>query len=164
PHRPRDPPPARLRPRRARGARRDVRSPGHAARAVACRAGQCLRMAFSDVWLFVSATLLVLLAGLFSAADAALGGFSHARAEELRDERRPGARQLVELLEDSSRSLNTALLLRLACETAAIVLVALWVHDQFDGNFWPTFLTAAGAMLVVSFVVIGVAPRTLGRQ
>jgi CBS domain containing-hemolysin-like protein len=34
----------------------------------------------------------------------------------------------------------------------------------YDGSVWPTILTAAGVMLVVSFVAIGVAPRTLGRQ
>ena len=40
-------------------------------------------MSSADVWLLVSAAALVLLAGLFSAADAALGSFSQARAAEL---------------------------------------------------------------------------------
>jgi CBS domain containing-hemolysin-like protein len=108
--------------------------------------------------------LLVLLAGLFSAADAALAGFSHARAEELAEAGRPGSRRLVRILDDPPRYLNTALLIRLLCETAAIVLVALWIHDLYDGDFWPAYLTTVGAMLLVSFVAIGVAPRTLGRQ
>ncbi|WP_107706082.1 hemolysin family protein [Nocardioides allogilvus] len=117
-----------------------------------------------DLWLLLVAALLVLLAGLFSAADAALAGFSHARAEELEDEGRPGSRRLVRILDDPARYLNTALLIRLLCETAAIVLVALWIHDLYDGDFWPAYLTAVGSMLLVSFVAIGVAPRTLGRQ
>ena len=121
-------------------------------------------MTGNDLGLLLSASLLVLLAGIFSAAEAALAGFSRARAEELLAEGRSGARRLVQLLDDPARFLNTALLLRLLCEIAAIVLVALWVHDGFDGDFWPAYLTAVGAMLVVSFVVIGVAPRTLGRQ
>ncbi|WP_297735009.1 hemolysin family protein [Nocardioides sp.] len=104
------------------------------------------------------------LAGLFSAADASLAGFSHARAEELAEEGRPGSRRLVRILGDPARYLNTALLLRLLCETAAIVLVALWIHDLYDGDFWPAYLTAVAAMLLISFVAIGVAPRTLGRQ
>ena len=115
-------------------------------------------------WLFAAAIVLVVLAGLFSAADAALAGFSKARAEEIRAQQRPGSRALVHLLDDPARALNTALLLRLLCETAAIVLVALWVHDQFDGDFWPTLLSTTGVMLLVSFVVVGVAPRTIGRQ
>jgi len=116
------------------------------------------------VSLLLSAGLLVVVAGAFSAVDAALGGFSRARAEELADDKRPGSRWLLRLLDDPPRYLNTALLLRLACEISAIVLVAQWVHDRYHGAFWPAFLTTVGTMLVVSFIVIGVAPRTLGRQ
>ena len=49
--------------------------------------------------------------------------FSRARAEELVAEGRPGAKRLTVLLDDRARYLNTALLLRLLCEIAAIVLV-----------------------------------------
>jgi CBS domain containing-hemolysin-like protein len=117
-----------------------------------------------DVWLLLAAAALVLLAGLFSAADAAIGSFSRARAEELVDEGRPGARRLVALLDDLSRYLNTALLLRLLCEISAIALVTLQAYDVYDGAWWPTMLTTIGVMLVISFVAIGVAPRTVGRQ
>ena len=117
-----------------------------------------------DVWLLTSAAALVLLAGIFSAADAALSSYSAARADELLDEGKPGAKRLVEMLEDAPRYLNTALLLRLLCEVAAIVLVAGLVRDAYDGAFWSSAVTTIAIMLVVSFVVIGVAPRTVGRQ
>jgi CBS domain containing-hemolysin-like protein len=117
-----------------------------------------------DVWLLLAAAALVLLAGLFSAADAAIGSFSRARAEELLDDGRPGARRLVALLDDLPRYLNTALLLRLLCEISAIALVTLQAYDIYDGAWWPTMLTTIGVMLVISFVAIGVAPRTVGRQ
>jgi CBS domain containing-hemolysin-like protein len=117
-----------------------------------------------DVWLLIAAATLVLLAGLFSAADAALSSYSRARAEELAGEGRPGAKRLVALLDDAPRNLNTALLLRLLCEIAAIVLVTQLVREVWDGRFWQAAGTSIGVMLVVSFVVIGVAPRTLGRQ
>jgi CBS domain containing-hemolysin-like protein len=110
------------------------------------------------------AAALVVLAGVFSAADAALTSYSRARAEELVGEERAGAKRLVALLDDRARYLNTAILLRLLCETGAAVLLTLVVLRWYDGSVWPTILTAAGVMLVVSFVVIGVAPRTLGRQ
>jgi CBS domain containing-hemolysin-like protein len=112
----------------------------------------------------VIAAVLVVLAGVFSAADAALTTYSRARAEELVGEGRAGAKRLVALLDDRARYLNTAILLRLLCETGAAVLLTLVVLRWFDGSVWPTILTAVGVMLVVSFVVIGVAPRTLGRQ
>jgi len=112
----------------------------------------------------VTAAVLVVLAGVFSAAEAALTTYSRARAEELVGEGRPGAKRLVALLDDRARYLNTAILLRLLCETGAAVLLTLVVLRWYDGSVWPTILTAAGVMLVVSFVAIGVAPRTLGRQ
>ncbi|QBR91634.1 hemolysin family protein [Nocardioides euryhalodurans] len=121
-------------------------------------------MTSSDVWLLTAAASLVILAGVFSAADAALSSFSRARAEELAGEGRTGARPLVRLLDDPARFLNTALLLRLACEISAIVIVTQLVRDAFDGAFWSAAITSIAVMLVVSFVVIGVAPRTLGRQ
>ena len=112
----------------------------------------------------VTAAVLVVLAGVFSAAEAALTTYSRARAEELVGEGRPGAKRLVALLDDRARYLNTAILLRLLCETGAAVLLTLVVLRWYDGSVWPTILTSAGVMLVVSFVAIGVAPRTLGRQ
>ena len=112
----------------------------------------------------VLAALLVVLAGVFSAADAALATYSRARAEELVGEGRAGSRHLVTLLDDRARYLNTALLLRMLCETSAVVLVTLEILRWYDGQRWATILTTVGIMLVVSFVVIGVAPRTLGRQ
>jgi len=114
--------------------------------------------------IIVLAAALVVLAGLFSAADAALTSFSRARAEELLAQGRPGSRRLVTMLADRAPYLNTAILLRLLCEISAIVLVTREVMTAFDGSWWPAALTTIGVMLVVSFVVIGVAPRTLGRQ
>jgi len=120
-------------------------------------------MESADLWQLAAAGALVVLAGLFSAADAALSSFSHARAEEIAEEGRAGANQLLRILGDPPRYLNTTLLLRLACEIAAIVLVTLVVADLVNG-WWPAVLTSVAVMLVVSFVVVGVAPRTVGRQ
>ncbi len=117
-----------------------------------------------ELGLPLEAAVLVVLAGIFSAADAALASFSHARAEELLAEGRTGSRRLVSLLDDPSRYLNTALLLRMLCEIAATVLVTRWLHGIYGGAWWPTALSTIASMLVLSFVVIGVAPRTLGRQ
>jgi CBS domain containing-hemolysin-like protein len=107
---------------------------------------------------------LVLVAGLLSAAEAALGGFSRARAEELDDEHRPGARRVLKILEDPPRYLNTALFLRLFAETGAVVLATLMIQEALGRGRWAVVLVSVGIMLVVSFVVIGVGPRTLGRQ
>ncbi len=116
-----------------------------------------------DLWMLVAAVVLSLIAGFFASADAALSSFSRARAAELVTEQRPGAPRLQRITDDPARFLNTVLLLRMVAETTSIVLVALVVADAFGGT-WQRVLLAAGVMVVVSYVAIGVAPRTLGRQ
>jgi CBS domain containing-hemolysin-like protein len=95
--------------------------------------------------------------------EAALSTFSRARAEGLAREGRRNVQKLQRLVGDPSPALNTALLLRMAAEITAVVLVTI-VGANFFPARWQTLLVTAGAMLVVSYVVIGVAPRTLGRQ
>jgi len=107
---------------------------------------------------------LVVLAGLLSAAEAALAGFSRARAEGLAADARPGARRVLTILDDPPRYLNTTLFLRLLAETTAVVLATLMVQAAVGEGRWLVVVVAVAIMLVVSFVVIGVAPRTLGRQ
>ncbi|MGO4256806.1 hemolysin family protein [Marmoricola sp. RAF53] len=107
---------------------------------------------------------LVLVAGLLSAAEAALAGFSRARAEELLEENRPGSRRVLRILEDPPRYLNATLFLRLLAETFAIVLATLLIQDAVDAGSWVVVVVSVAVMLVVSFVFIGVGPRTLGRQ
>jgi CBS domain containing-hemolysin-like protein len=107
---------------------------------------------------------LVLVAGLLSAAEAALAGFSRARAEELDDSGRPGARRVLKILDDPPRYLNTALFLRLLTETGAIVLATLMIQNALGSGRWLVVVVSVAVMLVVSFVLIGVGPRTLGRQ
>lgn len=121
-------------------------------------------MIAGSLWPLATAAVLVVLAGLFAAADAAIAGFSRARAQELLQEGRGGAQRLVVVLEDAPRHLNTALLLQLLCEIAAIVVVTLHIDERVDASWWTRAGLAVGVMLVVTFVVIGVAPRTVGRQ
>lgn len=121
-------------------------------------------MIAGSIWPLAAAAVLVVLAGLFAAADAALAGFSKARAVEMVGEGRGGAQRLVAVLDDAPRHLNTALLLQLLCEIAAIVVVTLYIDDRLDASWWARAGLALAVMLVVSFVVIGVAPRTVGRQ
>ncbi|MFL6172475.1 MAG: hemolysin family protein, partial [Marmoricola sp.] len=107
---------------------------------------------------------LVLVAGLLTAVEAALAGFSRARAEGLAHESKPGAKRLLVILDDPPRYLNTVLFLRLLAELMAVVLVTLMVSGSVGHAGWATVFITLGIMLLVSFVVIGVGPRTLGRQ
>jgi magnesium and cobalt exporter, CNNM family len=117
----------------------------------------------SELTLLVLAAGLVVLAGLFAMTDAALNVVSAARAAELAREGVRGARALRMIAADPARHVNLLLLLRLVCELTATTLVAVLALDTF-ARPWAAALVTAGAMTVVSFVVVGVGPRTIGRQ
>jgi CBS domain containing-hemolysin-like protein len=120
-------------------------------------------MITTDLWALVLAAALVVVAGMIASGEAALSSFSTARVDALVREGRAGAGRLRDLLSDAPRYLNTALLLRLGCEITATVLVAKIAFD-YIATTWVAVVVAAAVMVVVSYVVIGVAPRTLGRQ
>ncbi|MFI9813644.1 hemolysin family protein [Saccharothrix variisporea] len=113
--------------------------------------------------LLVLAVALVLAAGMFAGADAALGTVSRARVEALQRQGRAGAKQLIVVLADRPRHVNLLLLLRLGCELSATVLVTV-VCLRLIGTGWVAVLVAGLSMLVVSYVLVGVGPRTIGRQ
>ncbi|TFV89016.1 HlyC/CorC family transporter [Blastococcus sp. CT_GayMR20] len=120
-------------------------------------------MSSGEITMLVVAILLVPLAGLFGAMDAAIQRVSKARVEEMRRDGVKRAGALEEVVEERARHVALLLLLRIVCEMLAAVLVTVLFYDLW-GNSWKTVLTAAGVMIVVSYVLVGVGPRTLGRQ
>jgi CBS domain containing-hemolysin-like protein len=113
--------------------------------------------------LLVLALVGVLAAGVFACADAAIGTVSRARVAELVRDGRLGARQLAVVVADRPRHINLLLLLRLVCELTATVLVTVVCLRLLEPD-WAAVLVAAVAMVVVSYVLVGVGPRTVGRQ
>ncbi|MGI9063754.1 MAG: CNNM domain-containing protein, partial [Pseudonocardiaceae bacterium] len=120
-------------------------------------------MTSGDVTSLVIAAALVLVAAVLASAEAALSSMSRVRAEHLQREGRSGAARLTSIVGDAPRYLNTALLVRIVCEITAIVLVTLVAVDLLE-PMWLQVLTAVGVMVVVSYVAVGVGPRTIGRQ
>ncbi|MGZ4508181.1 MAG: hemolysin family protein [Blastococcus sp.] len=111
----------------------------------------------------VIALCLIPLAGLFGAMDAALQRVSKARVEEMRREGVKHAAVLEKVVADRARHVALLLLLRIVCESLATVLITVVLYGVW-GSGWQTVVTAAGVMIVVSYVLVGVGPRTLGRQ
>jgi magnesium and cobalt exporter, CNNM family len=115
-------------------------------------------------WLFLGmAFVLVVIAAFMNAAEAALSSFSKVRADRLVADGRTGAIKLRKIVEDPPRYLNTELFVRSMVEISAIVMVAKVVFPLV-GTVWLAGLITAGTMFIISFVLWGVAPRTLGRQ
>ncbi len=119
-------------------------------------------MTATDVLPLVAAVGFVLLAGLLGGLDAALSRISRVRVEELVREERPGALRLQSVMADPPRSLNLLLLLRVVCELSATAVVVSYFVDRVDGS--KAVVIAVAVMTVVSYVLVGVAPRTIGRQ
>ncbi len=113
--------------------------------------------------LVLLAVVLVVLAGVFAAAETAILRTSRADAARLVAEGRRGAPALSGLLASQVVSVNVAIFLRVTCEAAAAVCVALIV-DALVQRWWAVLLVATAVMAALSYVVVGVSPRTLARQ
>ena len=114
--------------------------------------------------LFITlAIVLVVLAGVFAAAETALARVGRSDATRLVAEGRRGAAALAVLVEGGASSLNVAIFLRVTCEAAAAVCVALAV-DVFVQRWWAVLLVATAVVAAASYVVVGVSPRTIARQ
>jgi CBS domain containing-hemolysin-like protein len=120
-------------------------------------------MTAMDGWLLGVAAALVVLASVLASAEAALARVSRSRAAELAERDGRPAQRLQTVLGEPVRYLNVLLLLRVAAELTATVLVAVVAADGLGGN-WQAILLAAGVMTVVDYVLVGVAARTIGRQ
>ena len=110
----------------------------------------------------LGAVALIFFGGLFAAIDAAISTVSIARVDELVRDERPGAVRLARVIHERPRYINLVVLLRIACEITATALLVDYLYEHL-GLDWG-LIAAAAIMVVVSFVVIGVGPRTLGRQ
>ena len=116
-----------------------------------------------DVVATVVAICLVPLGGALACVDAALARISVARVDEMVREGRGGAKRLALIITDRVRYTNLLLLLRVTCELTATVLLTIVARAEF-GARWPVPALTVAVMDVVSYVLVGVGPRTLGRQ
>jgi CBS domain containing-hemolysin-like protein len=116
-------------------------------------------------WLLVAALALVLLAGWCASAETALLRVSRAGAKELG--RSPGedGGPLQVVLGEISRYLSVLVLVRVAAEITATVLVtAVLVHWVAHSPDWRAYLIAAAVMTVASYLIAAVIPRRVGRR
>ncbi|MCB5164800.1 hemolysin family protein [Streptomyces bambusae] len=117
----------------------------------------------SAAQLIAGAVALVIVAWLAACAEAGIARVSVFRAEEAVRSGRRGSAKLLQVASDPTRYLNVALLVRVFCEMAAGVLVTYVCLDEFGEN-WTALVVAIAVMVLVSYVAVGVSPRTIGRQ
>jgi CBS domain containing-hemolysin-like protein len=124
-----------------------------------------------NLWLLLLAIALIVLSGLLIAAETAIARVSRSRIDELRkdgngNEKR--AELLLAVLGDRPRYVNVLFLLSTIANVTSVILigyVAVRALTSSDGwSVWLSLVVVIAAMVVVAYVGLGVAPRTLGRQ
>lgn len=116
----------------------------------------------TEFLLLFAAVLLVALGGLMAALDAALGVTSRLDVAELSLTGRNRS-ALAKIAGDPEAHGNAVVFIRILAETTAAVLVTVAFTLLFD-NIWWAMLAAAVLMSIVSFVLVGASPRSVGRQ
>ena len=106
---------------------------------------------------------LLLFAGFLAGSESAINSISRVFVEELESKSSKRAAWVQRVLSEPARYLNVVLFVRKAAELGATVIVAEALIDQFE-SLAMAMSISVGVMLVLSFVVVGVGPRTLGKQ
>ena len=111
----------------------------------------------------VIAFLLVALASVLVAAETALTRVSRSTIELLKKDGNRLAAILFKMLDHRAKYVNALLFAHLSLSTISIVLVTDTLSTLIGPNLTSVF--AAGfSMVVVGYIFLGVAPKTLGRQ
>ncbi|MDQ5973926.1 MAG: magnesium and cobalt exporter, family [Actinomycetota bacterium] len=122
----------------------------------------------SELLQLVLAAILVAVAMLLVMAETAIGRVSRSQIEDVVREDAKRADRLLAVIHDRARYVNVLLFLSTIATVTATVLVGYVSVDrlvvQSDGSPALAMLVAVAVMVTVSYVVLGVAARTLGRQ
>jgi CBS domain containing-hemolysin-like protein len=113
--------------------------------------------------LVVVALVATVLAFVLVLVESAISTTSRVAAEAAEEQGRRGAAPLRAILADSSGYVAVLAFVRAIAEATAAVVVAVGVTEAIEGTIEP-IVVAIAIMVVVSFALVGVSPRTLGRQ
>ena len=113
--------------------------------------------------MIIGAVVAIVAAFVLTLVDAAIGSASRVAAEEAEGEGRRGAAALREILADSAGPISVIAFLRAIAEATAAVLVTLLVVEEVERT-WLALVVSAAIMAAVTFMLVGVSPRTLGQQ
>ena len=117
----------------------------------------------AETWALLIAVVAEIVAGVLVAVESALSRTSRPRAQEMVDSGQRGAEGLLVITANPARYINAVLFVRIALTVLAVVIVADLIRVRMLQPGWAVAVTTV-LMLVVNFVLLGVAPRTLGQQ
>jgi CBS domain containing-hemolysin-like protein len=117
----------------------------------------------SNTALLILAGVFVALASVLVAAEAALARVSKVSIENLKKDGSRKAGRLLGMLDDRAKHVNALLFAHLTLSTVAIILVTTSFLEIFKDNSM-ALLASSVVMVLIGYVILGVAPQTLGRQ
>lgn len=117
----------------------------------------------SNALLLAIAGVLVVVAGVLVAAETALSRVSRASIEQLKKDGNRRASRLLGMLDDRARYVNSLLFAHLCISTVAIILVTTATIRMMQQDLIAV-VAASVVMTLVGYVILGVAPQTLGKQ
>lgn len=106
---------------------------------------------------------MVLAAAGLVAAETALARVSKATVEQLRKDGNRKAGRLIKLLDDRAKYVNSLLFANLTLSTISVVLVTTAFLQIFADDSTSLIVTSV-VMVLVGYILLGVAPQTVGRQ
>jgi CBS domain containing-hemolysin-like protein len=118
-------------------------------------------VAFSPM--IISVILLLALASFLAGSEAALNSVSRVAVDAISERSKSRGAMVARIVKDPARYLNVVLLVRKAAELTATVLVAEALIVEMENDLAAVAL-AISIMVVASYVIVGVGPRTLGKQ
>jgi CBS domain containing-hemolysin-like protein len=116
----------------------------------------------ADLWIIGAVALLQLVAAWLALAETSLTRMTRIRALHLEEQKRPGARQLVRLVENPATFLNLVLLLVLIVQSLATALFNTVTTRWFGPGIGVA--VAVSVITLVTFVLAEVAPKTYAIQ
>lgn len=110
-----------------------------------------------------SVIILLVFAGFLAGSESALTSLSRLLIEQIVDAKPKYANRFSRFTGNPARYLNVLLLVRKSCELSATVLVAAAFIEITDNKAVALTQTIV-LMVAISYVIVGVGPRTLGKQ
>jgi CBS domain containing-hemolysin-like protein len=122
-------------------------------------------MAQSMIVIVSVSIILLVIAGLLISSETAISRISRSRIEDL-DQSKASIR-LLSVIDDRPRYVNVLLFVSTIASITAFVLVSYhgvnWLTDQGQVPLLGAFAIIAAILILISYIGLGVAPRTLGR-
>ena len=118
----------------------------------------------NPILLGVYALVALLLSGLVGTIEAAVSSISRARVEQIYKEKETStSRVLLKVLDQRAEHINLLVLSRTLLDATAAVFAAMFALAFMPSQKW-ALITAITGVTLISFTIIGVFSRTVGRK